>query len=179
MPDSVTIARPYARAIFEHALENKSLKRWSDYLRQLSVIVMDKNCAHFIANPSTTAGQQIDLMLSLINIDQEKDSLTNSLILLTENKRTQIIPEIFKLFEELKAEQEKELEVSVISFSPLSEEQKKQLTQALTERLQRQIILKMAIDESLLGGAIIHAGDLVIDGSVRGKLNSLRSKLAA
>lgn len=90
-----------------------------------------------------------------------------------------LLPEIKALYEVYKAEQEKILEVDVVSYSELTPAQQQRLSESLSQRLSRKVSLKISIDPSLLGGALIRAGDLVIDGSVRGKLNMLGTSLAA
>lgn len=89
------------------------------------------------------------------------------------------LPALSLLFEDMRAEHEKTLSVDVISFSPLSKHQEAELIQRLKRRLKRDITLNISIDHHLLGGAIIQAGDLVIDGSVRGELNKLKATLVA
>ena len=180
MSDSTTIARPYAKAIFESALEEKKLAEWSQYLSVFAYTVLDSLANQFIANPASTNEQQIELLLSVLcSKDKENKSLINLINLLTINKRLMLLPEIKALYEVHRAEQEKTLGVDVISFSELSSAQEKQLIESLSERLQRKVSLNISIDQSLLGGAVIRAGDLVIDGSVRGKLNKLSTDLAA
>ena len=180
MSDSTTIARPYAKAIFESALAEKKLAEWSQYLSVFAYTVLDSLANQFIANPASTNEQQIELLLSVLcSKDKENKSLINLINLLTINKRLMLLPEIKALYEVHRAEQEKTLGVDVISFSELSSAQEKQLIESLSERLQRKVSLNISIDQSLLGGAVIRAGDLVIDGSVRGKLNKLSTDLAA
>lgn len=178
MSDSTTIARPYAKAIFEHALAEKHLAQWSEYLFVLAQAVLDSNASRFIANPASTTEQHIEL-LTLACSAKENKPLANFISLLASNKRLKLLPEIKALYEAHRAEQEKTLDVDVISFSDVSAAQQQQLSDALSKRLQRNVSLKISIDPSLLGGAVIRAGDLVIDGSVRGKLNKLSTDLAA
>lgn len=180
MADSVTIARPYAKAIFEHALQVDNLRDWSMYLHALTLAVLDPDCAAFIKNPEATIEQKTDVLFSVVKADaNHKAALIELLNTLAANKRLIILPEILNRFEALRSEQEKTLEVQVTSFSKLSLEQTEQLSESLGKRLHRKITLNVDIDESLLGGAVIKAGDLVIDGSVRGKLDKLKSGLAA
>lgn len=180
MSDSTTIARPYAKAIFEHALAEKKLAQWSDYLFVLAQAVLDPNASQFIANPASTTEQQIALLEALCPIkDKENKPLANLISLLATNKRLMLLSDIKVLYEVHRAEQEKTLDVDVISFSDVSSVQQQQLIDALSKRLQRNVSLKISIDPTLLGGAVIRAGDLVIDGSVRGKLNKLSTDLAA
>ncbi|KTD34471.1 ATP synthase F1 subunit delta [Legionella moravica] len=180
MSDSTTIARPYAKAIFEHALAEKKLAEWSEYLMILAQAVLTPQASQFIANPSSTDAQQVELLLTVCNGKVKDDkSLNNLIALLAANKRLMLLPEIKALYEVHRAEQEKTLGVDVISFSEVSPAQQQQLIESLSNRLQRKVSLRISIDPSLLGGAVIRAGDLVIDGSVRGKLNKLGTGLAA
>ncbi|KTD44878.1 F0F1 ATP synthase subunit delta [Legionella quateirensis] len=180
MSDSTTIARPYAKAIFEHALAEKKLAEWSEHLMILAQAVLNPQASQFIANPSSTDTQQIELLQSVCSVKvKDNTSLNNLIALLAANKRLMLLPEIKALYEVHRAEQEKTLGVDVISFSEVSPAQQQQLIESLSNRLQRKVSLKISIDPSLLGGAVIRAGDLVIDGSVRGKLNKLSTGLAA
>jgi F-type H+-transporting ATPase subunit delta len=180
MSDSTTIARPYSKAIFEYALGEKKLAEWSAYLVNLAQAVLTPEAKQFIANPATTVEQHIELLHAAINIrSNENMPFSNLIALLATNKRLMLLPEISALYEVHRAEQEKTLNVDVSSYSDLSSEQQQRLIESLSQRLQRKVSLKISIDPSLLGGAIIQAGDLVIDGSVRGKLNKLCTGLAA
>ena len=180
MSDSTTIARPYAKALFEYALAENKLAEWSEYLLILSQTVLSPQAFVFISNPASTGEQHIELLKSICNAQNQTDpSLNNLISLLVDNKRLMLLPEINALYELHRAEQEKTLDVDVISFSAVSETQQQQMIDSLSRRLQRKVLLKISIDPSLLGGAVIRAGDLVIDGSVRGKLNKLGTGLAA
>lgn len=180
MSDSTTIARPYAKAIFEHALAEKNLSEWSLHLQALAQLVLSPMASEFIANPASSVAQHIEL-LKVASNSKAKDiqAVDNLISLLATNKRLMLLPEITVLFEAHKSEHEKTLDVDVVSFSTVSDEQQNQLIESLSKRLQRKVSLKISIDPSLLGGAVIRAGDLVIDGSVRGKLNKLSTGLAA
>ena len=183
MSESITIARPYAKAIFAHALAAKKLAKWSALLRDLAQVVLDPQAIHFFSNPASSSEQKSRLLLTVCRHEQaehdDQKAMENLVVLLSENKRLLLLPDICALYELLRAEQEKTLTVEVTSFSELTEQQKNKLIQSLSDRLQRQISLDVTINKSILGGAIIRAGDLVIDGSVQGKLNKLRSNLAA
>lgn len=180
MSESTTIARPYAKAIFEQALAEHKLAQWSAYLLILAQAVLNPQALEFINNPASTDAQKIELLEAVCDTKSKNHkSLDNLIALLAANKRLMLLPEIKGLYDAHRAEQEKTLGVDVISFSSVSDAQQKQLIESLSQRLQRKVSLKISIDPSLLGGAIIRAGDLVIDGSVRGKLNKLSTGLAA
>ena len=182
MSDNVTIARPYAKAIFNHALANNQLTAWSIILNDLAQTVLDQRASRFICNPESATELQSQLLLFIMaksNHAIDMEHINNLVHLLTANKRLLLLPDICAQFEVLRAEQEKTLTVQVSSFAALTEEQQQHLIQSLSQRLQRQVKLDINIDSSLLGGAVIRAGDLVIDGSVAGKLTKLGAMLAA
>lgn len=180
MSDSTTVARPYAKAIFEHALGENKLAEWSEFLLILAQAILNLQVQEFISNPAVQMSQQIELLQTICGkMANDSDSLNNLIALLTTNKRLMLLPDIKALYEQHRADQEKTLSVEVISFSEVSTAQQQKLAESLGQRLKRKISLKISIDPSLLGGAVIRAGDLVIDGSVRGKLNKLSTGLAA
>ena len=180
MSNLTTLARPYAKALFELALSEKRLDQWSEYLNVLAQVILDPEVSSFIRNPASTAEQQVILLNTLNEAAFKSDKSLNNLIkLLVENKRSMLLPEIAALYEFYKAEQEKTLDVDVISFSELSQQQEQKLIESLSARLQRNVSLNISLDPSLIGGAILRAGDLVIDGSVRSKLLKLQAELAA
>jgi len=176
MADSTTIARPYAKAIFQYALSVNKLGDWSQILYCFAESVANEALKRFIQNPATIDQQHCDLLLSVLSEaykGEVPESAGNLIRLLALNKRLLLLPDMCIQFEVLRAEHEKTQEVMVTSFAPLTAEQEHALVQKLTEKLHRQVTLDVSIDEKLLGGAIIQAGDLVIDGSVRGKLKEL------
>lgn len=182
MSETTTIARPYAKAIFQHALAAKQLATWSTVLHDLATAVISSEAEQFINNPMSTTQQKAALLQSVCAKSTDKRDLSaveNLVCLLASNKRLLLLPDIYAQYEVLRAEQEKTLTANVSSFTELSLSQQQQLIHSLSQRLQRQVTLEINIDKSLLGGAVIRAGDLVIDGSVRGKLNKLGSNLAA
>lgn len=181
MSNNTTIARPYAKAVFEHALAANKLSLWSDVLFDLAFALTDDKAKQFLSNPAVREEEQIELLMALFpKVNSEEAAVIRKLVaLMAHNKRLSLLAEIKVLYEALRAEQEKTLVVQVTSFSELSAEQQTKLVSSLGKRLQRQVSLSLNVDKSLLGGAIIHAGDLVIDGSVRGKLNKLSTDLAA
>lgn len=182
MSDMTTFARPYAKAIFQHAQVSKQLPIWSVMLHNLSLAVTEQNAKCFLDNPAVTPMQQSQLLCAVLNEtnkSSEKKPVENFINLLVQNKRLSLLPDIFVQFEALRAAQEKRLTVHVSSFSKLSNAQQQNLIKSLSQRFQREITLNISIDSSLLGGAVIRAGDLVIDGSVRSKLNKLGTILAA
>lgn len=182
MQETTTLARPYAKAAFEHAHDAGQLSLWSDALGVLATAMSDPLAKDFVTNPAATEEARIQLMqatLAARAFDAERDSLNNFINVLTYNRRLLLLPDIRLQFEALREEAEKTVTVQVSTFSPLSDAQAQKLVESMSRRLSRRVALQVEIDASLMGGAVIRAGDLVIDGSVRGKLQALSNGLAA
>ncbi len=172
MAELTTLARPYAKAVFSEAEQAKTLDAWSKDLALLSACVADSKVAEFLMYPSLTVQQQADTVIEVCG-DQLTSAAKNLVVILAENKRLVLLPEIFELYEELKAELENTVDVVVTAAQPLTDEQAEKLVAALKAKLQRDVRMTSEVDESLIGGAIIRAGDLVIDGSLTGRLSKL------
>jgi F-type H+-transporting ATPase subunit delta len=176
MAEITTIARPYAKAAFQFALEHKALDQWSTMLGFVAAVTSDAQMRLVLQSPSMTSEQKAD---AIISIDTEKLDAQgkNFIFLLAENSRLELLPVISELFELLKAEQEKTIEVTVTTAYDLVSDESDKLAQSLKTRLGREIQISSEVDKSLIGGLVIRAGDMVIDGSVRGKLAKLGESL--
>jgi F-type H+-transporting ATPase subunit delta len=102
----------------------------------------------------------------------------NFVRLLSQNKRLEVLPQIAVQFELLRAQYENELDVEVTSAVAMNAEQQSKLIDSLKTRFKRDVRMHSSVDATLLGGAVIRAGDLVIDGSIKGRLQRLASELA-
>jgi F-type H+-transporting ATPase subunit delta len=176
MAEQATLARPYANAVFGIAKREKRLDAWSRSLAMLSAAVSAPKIREVLAAPATTAEEKAHRLTELLRdeLDQRGRRFVG---VLARNKRLELLPEIATQYEALRAEQEKTLEVEVISALTLTEEDQQRLTDALAKRYEREVQLTARVDENLIGGAIVRAGDTVIDGSVRGKLEKLSETL--
>ena len=172
MAELTTLARPYAKAVFAEASEKGALDAWSADLALLAACVADADMAKVLVHPSLTAQQQAQALTDVCG-DKLNEAAKNLVAVLAENKRLMLVPEIAALYEELKAQLQNTVDVVVTSAFELGNEQADKLAQALKAKLQCDVRLTSEVDESLIGGAIIRAGDLVIDGSVTGKLSKL------
>ncbi len=171
--DSInTVARPYAKAAFDIAMEADALESWSKSLNYLAVVMEIPLVYEFIETPGNTVKVVEDFMLKAVGSELD-DVIKRFLHILIENKRLLAIGAIATLFDELKAEALKKIDVEVLTFEPLKESQQQSLSASLKKRLGREVQLNVSVDKSILGGAVIRAGSLVIDGSVRSKLNAL------
>ena len=183
MADNNTIARPYAQAVFELAHESGELATWSTGLTIAGELLADGQVAGFLSNPALNNDRRLEFLTGLFAKAKAKvlaggdKKGTNFLKLLLEYGRVSVLPEIAQHFETLKAAVENTVDVTISSAAPLSAAQKKEISQALEKRLGRDINLETEIDENLIGGAVIKAGDVVIDGSLRARLDSLSNAL--
>ena len=178
MADKITIARPYAKAAFEEAKAGNQLVDWSETLRTASAVVQDPNVQRLLGNPAVSTADLVKLVSDLAG--PKLNGLGRNFVqTLAENRRLGYLPEISTLFDELKDEADGIVDVTVTSATPLQDGQRDALAGALQRRLKRQIRLHCATDPSLLGGAVLRAGDLVIDGSVRARLDRIAYELTA
>ncbi len=171
MAELSTVARPYAKAAFEYALSQGKLAEWSNMLAAAANAVSDPAVQNVLSNPAVSHDQKAGVINDLCpDLDENGRNFVQTL---SEVSRLSLFPQIAEQFETLKAEQEKMVEVEITSAYELTNEQQTKLAQALQKRLNREIKIQTQVDKSLIGGVLIHAGDTVIDGSVRGKLAKL------
>lgn len=178
MAEKSTIARPYAQAAFDLAEEKNDLERWSDMLQLCAMIVADEQVKRLIGNPNMSKDKLVELILKVAG-DNLNTVGCNFIRVLSNNGRLNVLSEIASLYEQHRAEAERRVDAEVISAFPLSDAQQQSLVESLKKRLGREVRLTASTDESLIGGAIVRAGDLVIDGSVSGHLNKLAQALIA
>jgi F-type H+-transporting ATPase subunit delta len=158
------------------ARDAKVLSAWSDALRVASGLVADSRVAALVSSPKMSTDQLVSLFAGVggAGIDGHWQNFVR---LLATNKRLEVLPQIAEQYELLRAQYENELDVQVTSAVALNADQRSQLAAALKKRFKRDVRMTTAVDPSLLGGAVIHAGDLVIDGSINGRLQRLASEL--
>lgn len=172
MAELSTLARPYAKAAFEYAVAHDALDAWSGMLAVAAAVTQQEKVAELLASPDRTSA---DLAASFCQVvgDALDQQGQNFIATLAENKRIALLPQISEEFEALKSQQEHKVDVEVTSAFTLDPAQQQALAAKLKETLKRDIELHTQVDESLLGGVLIRADDLVIDGSVRGRLAKL------
>lgn len=176
MAEKRTVARPYAQAVFALAQEQGELQSWSAMITLLGSAAGDPQLASMLENPEQEPTKLVDLLKAICG-DAMPASGDNMLMLLAENERLALLPEIAELFEEERAEVEKSLHARVVSATTMSDAQQQKIIDALAKRLGKEVTLSQEIDESLIGGAIIYAGDMVIDGSITNRLEKLTNSL--
>lgn len=171
---ALTLARPYARAAFAIARDERALAAWTDALGLAARLAVDPRVGGLLGDPRLA---NADAML-LLEPPSQSESFARFLSLLVDNRRLALLPEIAGLYEELRAEAERVVKATVTSAAALPADELDKITKALRQRFGREVEVDTAIDESLIGGAVIGAGDLVIDGSLKGKLERLQAALA-
>jgi F-type H+-transporting ATPase subunit delta len=178
MAERLTIARPYAKAAFRLAAERQQLPQWSNFLARAAATVADAQVQPLLNNPGVASDQLVGLISGVAGTELDPQA-ANFLRTLATNRRLGFLPEIAGRFEQLRAEAERTIEVTVTSAVELSAEQRERFASAMRKRLNRQVHLHLEIDPTLVGGAVIRADDLVIDGSVRAGLMQLAATAAS
>lgn len=178
MAELSTLARPYAKAAFEYALAHNDLGGWSKQLSMAAAVAESATLKKMLSSPALTAEQRSKILLDVCG-DALGDKARNFIRVLAENKRLELLAYIQLQFEELKANQEKTIDVDIVSAFALDSELTQKLAQALRGKLQRDVTVNASVDSSLLGGVLVRAGDVVIDGSVRGRLTKLAQAMSA
>jgi F-type H+-transporting ATPase subunit delta len=176
MAELVTIARPYAEAVFRLAKDGNAFGDWSRMLQVAAAVAQDAQMAALIADPNVKAGDLARVFLGVCDTELNEAG-KNFVKLLIENDRLSVLPQIAALYEELKREHQNELEAVISSALPLSDGQTQELVAGLEKRFGRKVKATTTVDESLIGGARIAVGDVVIDGSVAGQLQKMASAL--
>jgi F-type H+-transporting ATPase subunit delta len=177
MSEAITTARPYAQAAFDEAQKLNALKAWSEMLLSLAEAVNHPDVHAVVTNPRVSRKQVEGLVEALIGKEASAQQ-RNFVRILADNQRLLVLPEIAAIFESLKAEAEKTVNVVVDSAFELSAAQKDKIVSSLKKRLGREISLACNVDKQLLGGVVIRAGDKVIDGSARTRLGEMANALA-
>jgi len=178
MADKLTIARPYARAAFEAAQAHGLLSAWSEALRIAASVVQDARVTPLLGNPRVTAQELAELLMDIGGAELAT-AWGEFTLMLAQNSRLAVLPEIATLFDALKDESEGVVDVTVTAATTLDAGQQQTLTDALSRRLKRRVRLRSEVDPALIGGAVVRAGDLVIDGSLRTRLERMAFELSA
>jgi F-type H+-transporting ATPase subunit delta len=176
MTELATLARPYAVAVFKRAKQTDGMAKWSEALALINAVVTNKDMQNVVNNPKLDRGRLANLVLSICEGQLDAES-ANFLKLLLENNRLVLLPEIAKIYEELKADEEGYVDVQVITAYAFTKEAEKEFTNALEKSLNKKIHMNATVDKSLIGGVLVRAGDKVIDGSIRSQLQHLQKAL--
>lgn len=171
MAEQSTLARPYAKAAFEAAKAASALSNWSESLATLAAVSLDEKVQDALADPAALANENVDVLVSIA--PEAGEVVKNLLTALADQKRLALLPNVYEQFEKFRADEEQSVVVTVTSAYALSAKQEDGLKEKLKSKLGRDVQLVTELDESLIGGAIIRTDNMVIDGSVTGKLTKL------
>jgi len=177
MSELTTAARPYANAVYQIASQASQLAEWSDALALLSAIVIDETMAAKLSSPQLGKTRKGELVLAVAG-DKLNTLQKNMVQLMAENNRLALLPTVAELYEEYRAEAEGHIDAVVTSAFPLTDEQSASIATALKNKMGRDVTITATTDASLLGGVIIKAGDIIIDGSMKTRLAALASTLS-
>lgn len=172
MAEVTTIARPYAEAVFKSARKNNSIAAWSDMLKYAAVISKDVQIRKLIGNPDVSAKQLANIFLSICDDKLNKEG-RNLIMLMAENGRLDVLPQVSDLYEQLKSQHEGVLEAKIVSAFELNAGQLRKLIVMLEKKFKHEINAKVSVDPELIGGVKVEIGDEILDTSVRGKLEAM------
>ena len=178
MIELATLARPYSEAVFKRAAETKTTKEWSHALAFLSGVMDDEQISLAAHNPRVEREEFVRVLLSICE-GQISDEGRNFVKLLIQNNRLNLVQQIGRLYEELRAENEGYIEVNIRTAFSLSKADQQHLAESLEKSLSKNVRLHVEVDDSLIGGVLIRAGDKVIDGTIRGRLDQLSKRLSS
>jgi len=174
---STTLARPYAKAAFELANAAKALPAWSAKLAQSAALLGDSRIAALVSSPRLQGKDRVALLLPAG--EAATSAFAHYLSALADNGRLSLLPQAQLEFEQLRAEAERTLAVTIRSALPIEAAQQVLLIDRLSKRFDRSVSLRIVLEPDLIGGAVIDAGSVVIDGSLSGKLQRMHTELAA
>jgi F-type H+-transporting ATPase subunit delta len=177
MSSLTTLARPYAKAAFELAQGAQALAQWEDMLNLAGSIALEESMANLLQSPEISNAQAVSIITEVAG-DAFDDHFRDYLSVLAANGRLPLLPHIVRLYRRLREEAEKRLSVKVVSAIPLDDDQAERMKQALAQRFECDVVLENEVDADVIGGAVVYAGDQVIDGSLRGRLQKLSNSLA-
>ncbi|MBS0055397.1 F0F1 ATP synthase subunit delta [Yersinia sp. Marseille-Q3913] len=175
MSEFVTVARPYAKAAFDFAVEHQAVERWQNMLAFTAQVTRNEQIAELLSG--AVAPETMSKTFIAVCGDQLDEPAQNFIRVMAENGRLLVLPEVLEQFIQLRASLESTVDVEVSSASPLNDEQLAKIAAAMEKRLSRKVKLNCKIDKSVMAGVVIRAGDMVIDGSVRGRLERLADVL--
>ena len=175
MSEFVTVARPYAKAAFDFAVEHQAVDRWQTMLAFTAEVTRNEHIAELLSG-AMASNTLADMFIGVCG-DQLDDAGRNLIKVMAENGRLLVLPEVLEQFVQLRAAQESTVDVEVIAAGELNAQQLSKITVAMEKRLSRKVKLNCKIDKSVMAGVVIRAGDMVIDGSIRGRLERLADVL--
>ena len=178
MAELLTLARPYAKAAFAFASEQGATDNWSNALQMLSAAVQDEAFSAYLNRPELTPAEQVSIFAKVLGENQTQ-AVSNFLMLLADNARLALLPEIEAEYELLKSQNNNTVDVVIESAFPMTSVQEQLLTHALEKKFNAAVNVSVEVNPALIAGVVIRAGDQVIDDSALNKLEKMRTRLLA
>lgn len=178
MAELATLARPYANAVYELAKSNDRVDTWSGALGLLVELTATEQVQQLLGLPVITHMQKAHVLNELLDDRYDQPDIHRFVAVLSENQRLDLLADIAELFEVRRAEDSRVMDVTISSAVSLTDAEEEAFKEALRRRFDREVVVTLEVDSSLLGGAFIRAGDTVFDGSVRGKLQKMQEALS-
>ncbi|WP_163936392.1 F0F1 ATP synthase subunit delta [Paraferrimonas sp. SM1919] len=175
MAEMSTVARPYAKAAFDIAVEAQAVEKWQEMLEFASLVAQNESISELL-NGALAADKLAEIFNQVCG-EQVNEQGQNLIKVMAENGRLSVLPEVAALYAGLRNEWAQEIEAEVISAVSLTEAQQASIAGALEKRLSRKVKLNCSVNADLIAGFIVKADDLVIDGSARGKIDRLADTL--
>lgn len=180
MTSATTLSRPYAAAVFEIAKSANQLSHWADVLKQLSLITQEKQMQSLLKNPAVTTKQMSEIVLDILHVMDSHTiknnvAMENFIKILSEKKRLNLLPSIAALFEADYAKELGYLSLTVTSAFALHDAQRKAITEKLSKKLNTEIKIIFLVDEKLIGGLLIRSDTWILDDSIKGRIQKLRT----
>ena len=177
MADTLTIARPYAEAAFEHAREKEDLAGWSELLEALALITTDETVRKVLGHPEISTEKKVQLFADTLG-DALPEEGRRLLEVMAEHDRLMLLPEVAKIYESLRAAAENRLVAQAVSAMEPTDEQKKTIQAALKKKFDADVDVSFSVDPDLIAGVRLQIGDWVVDGTARTQLQKLRAAIA-
>ncbi len=174
--EKMTIARPYAKAIFECATASKTVIDWEGALYHLAEVAKNKQVLALLREDAISAQDTVELFLSVCKGDLD-EPLKNLILLLTERKRLKVLPEIYVQYKMMRLDSENRVDVTFETVVPLEENQQNIYQKVLKKYFSKNIVMTCSVNSELLGGFWASAGNVIIDGSIRGSLSNLKTAM--
>jgi F-type H+-transporting ATPase subunit delta len=178
MAELTTLARPYAKAVFDAAQDQNAVDLWDQALAFAAQVAANQEVKIILANPGLSEQRKAELFADCFE-EQLPEALRNFLLILAENKRLALLPAISELFRLHRADLERTVKINISTAFEMTAEQQQKLIDALSRKLERKVELESSVDQTLIGGVVVRTGDLVIDASVRGKLARMANAVSS
>ena len=173
------VSKRYALALFETGLELDRLKQFKDEINNVSnVLEMEPKIEMILTHPKISNDEKKELLDNLFEKHVSREML-NFLYVIIDKRRERYIKEINEHYNFLYNEEKNIVSATVVTAVPMAKNQEEKLKVILNNKLNKNVELNNVVDKSIIGGAMLKVDNKVIDGSVKGQLDSIKKSLKA